>query len=82
MVIGGWALGHTLSEHRQDLGGTVNTFVSDFRRIAGEFGKIFIIETMGTNVLTYTANGDLMEFYILLEEENGFSREVVRPTTG
>ncbi|MBN2051814.1 MAG: class I SAM-dependent methyltransferase [Spirochaetales bacterium] len=74
-VIEGWAFGHTVSEHDADIDGTVDALVTGCRRIAG---KTIIIESLGTNVeIPSPPNNDLLQFYTLLEEKHGFSREVV-----
>jgi SAM-dependent methyltransferase len=78
-VVEGWSFGHTIIDSADPVKYTASRLVSACRRKLSPGGRMIIIETLGTNTPgIFVSRKELDDFYIWLENESGFSREVVR----
>lgn len=75
IFIEGWAFGHTVSDHSDDIEGVVKRLVEPVFRLIKPNGHICFIETLGTNtVLPKAPNETLAAFYTILENKYAFKR--------
>lgn len=78
VVIAGWAIGHFTGWYPETLKGEIQTTVNEMTRTVKPSGAIVILETMGTgNEQAGPPNAALAEYYAILENELGFSKQVL-----
>ncbi len=78
IVIAGWAIGHFTGWYSQAWKHEVQKTISEMERALKPGGAMIILETMGTAAeKAVPPNAPLAEYYALLENELGFSKQVV-----
>lgn len=78
VVTAGWAMGHSRAWFAEQWQAAMGQMVQEMRRVVAPGGIIIIIETMGTGVLTPAPpSAELAEYYTWLEEQWGFTRQVI-----
>ncbi len=79
LALEGWAFGHALSWNADGWRDDVRRWVTELDRVTREGGRVILIETMGTGVLTPFEGGHSLEpFDAFVRETLGFERHVVR----
>jgi ubiquinone/menaquinone biosynthesis C-methylase UbiE len=79
ILIEGWSFGHTVIENKDKMEQCIKTIMDNSISILNDNGKLFIIETLGSNVEEAKApTQNLQKFYSILENEYGFTREIIR----
>lgn len=78
IVIAGWAIGHFNSWFGQDWRAQVDRALAAMRGAAKPGGVLIILETMGTGVEQPAPPAPgLADYYAYLENQHGFSRQVI-----
>jgi ubiquinone/menaquinone biosynthesis C-methylase UbiE len=78
VVIAGWAIGHFTGWHLKTWKDEIQKAVNEMTRAANSGGTIIILETLGTGSKEAgPPNSALAEYYDILENALGFSRQVV-----
>ena len=73
--IEGWAFGHTVGDHADDIESIAKKLVDPALGKLKEGGHVCFIETLGTNsTMPKAPNETLAAFYAILEDEYGFER--------
>ncbi len=77
-VIEGWSFGHCAAESGPRIDAVTEYLVVNSLRLLNPGGTVIFIETLGTNVDEPRAPGKVLpDFYGLLENHHGFTREIV-----
>jgi len=77
-VIEGWSFGHCAAASGTELEAVTDYLVANSLRLLNPGGTAIFIETLGTNVTEPRAPGKVLsDFYGLLENRHGFTREIV-----
>lgn len=78
VVTAGWAMGHSRAWFAEQWQAVMGQMVQEMHRVVAPGGFVIIIETMGTGVfMPAPPNAELAEYYIWLEEQWGFVRQVI-----
>lgn len=79
LALEGWAFGHALSWNADGWRDDVRRWVTELDRVTHDEGRVILIETMGTGVLSPFEGGHSLEpFDAFVRETLGFERHVVR----
>ncbi|HPB32628.1 MAG TPA: class I SAM-dependent methyltransferase [Candidatus Sumerlaeota bacterium] len=79
IFIEGWSFGHSVTQHEDDVAGTVETLLSNARRNLRAGGMLIIIETLGTcTARPQPPHPALDQFYALLKNEYHFREKIIR----
>jgi SAM-dependent methyltransferase len=78
IVIEGWAFGHTVFDRQAHVARITAELVDCCRRLLRPGGTMVFIETLGTNVESPSAPGEILNaFYSELEQRHEFKRHIV-----
>jgi ubiquinone/menaquinone biosynthesis C-methylase UbiE len=78
LAVAGWAIGHFTGWYPEVWRGEIQKAVNEMRRTVKPGGALIIFETMGTGSEQAGApSAALEEYYAILENELGFSKQVV-----
>jgi ubiquinone/menaquinone biosynthesis C-methylase UbiE len=78
VVIAGWAIGHYVGWYGDGWKGAAARALAEMQRTAADGGTLIILETLGTGILRPGApNAGLAAYYRWLEQERGYTRQVI-----
>ncbi len=78
VVTAGWAIGHFTGWHIASWKTEAQLAITEMQRAAKPSGSLIIMETMGTGVQQAAPpNAALADYYAWLENERGFTRQVI-----
>jgi len=79
VVTAGWAIGHLRSWFQNDWQSQIGGVIREMLRVVKPGGTILILETLGTGSLEPAPPSvELEEYYAWLEDQWGFTRQVIR----
>lgn len=78
IAMAGWVFGHFRSWMPENWRNEIGTAVSQLERVTRAGGTAIIIETLGTGTEAPAPTEGLLEYYLWLEEERGFTRTTIR----
>ena len=78
MVMAGWTICYIGSSNVEDWQFNVQTVIQEMKRVLRPGGIIMILETLGTGTETPTPPSFLEKYYRFLENQYGFTMEVIR----
>jgi len=73
----GWAIGHLQSWFSGEWRSQIGHVLSEMQRVTGPGGSLAILETLGTGCLKPSPGKILAEYYRWLEQDWGFSSQVI-----
>jgi hypothetical protein len=79
VFIEGWSFMHSITENKNDYKSVFDDIYHRICELLKKDGKIILIESLGTNVIEPTIPNIVFEnFYLLLENEYGFKKNVIK----